>query len=387
MIINTVMQGATVSGSVTPTGNPLPSKTWIPTTEDQIIEANSYTTGKQTIKGDPALIAGNIREGATIFNVPGTFTHVIESSVPSASDIRKGKQAYVNGNAIDGSLESRNLVTIDGSRILGEAGIYPSIDQYIPSASINFNNTISISGSAVMANINAFGSVVVTINGSIQSNYNVSQSGYVPSGSVMGTTTFTGGRTFSLPTVGGSTWTPQASTVDYVIPAGTYLTGSQIIRNDPNLSAENIKQGVQIYDMTGTHEGSDCITRSAGGTWEQICAMQTTIGWKEEKYSDGRLILWIYGWWNMGSGYQYRSVDVDATNTLASDGKGPTKFLSGTIPQFYYGTKVINNVNLAVSICTRKWEDSHIWYYYYAYPATSAAVQVAVCTKCEGRWA
>ena len=77
MIINTVMQGATVSGSVTPTGNPLPSKTWIPTTEDQIIEANSYTTGKQTIKGDPALIAGNIREGATIFNVPGTFTHVI----------------------------------------------------------------------------------------------------------------------------------------------------------------------------------------------------------------------------------------------------------------------------------------------------------------------
>ena len=315
MIINTVMQGATVSGSVTPTGNPLPSKTWIPTTEDQIIEANSYTTGKQTIKGDPALIAGNIREGATIFNVPGTFTHVIESSVPSASDIRKGKQAYVNGNAIDGSLESRNLVTIDGSRILGEAGIYPSIDQYIPSASINFNNAISISGNAVTANINASGSVIVTINGSVQSNYNVSQGGYVPSGSVIGTTTFSGGRTFSLPTVGGSTWIP--TTVDQTIEAKKYILGQQIIKGDTNLRAENIKSGVSIFGINGKafDESIDWVVAQGSSGTHVFSQESKYVAWRA--WNSGKLEFWYSNWWAAFTGSNDQTYSYGTTKYIS----------------------------------------------------------------------
>lgn len=43
-----------------------------PGTSDQEIAAGTYLTGKQTIAGDPDLVASNIVDGATIFNVAGT---------------------------------------------------------------------------------------------------------------------------------------------------------------------------------------------------------------------------------------------------------------------------------------------------------------------------
>ena len=41
-------------------------------------------------------------------------------------------------------------------------------------------------------------------------------------------------------------------TEDITISGGTYLEGDQIIKGDPNLKAENIKEGVQIFNVTGT---------------------------------------------------------------------------------------------------------------------------------------
>ena len=43
-----------------------------PGTSDQIISANTYLTGAQTIKGDANLIASNIKSGVSIFGVTGT---------------------------------------------------------------------------------------------------------------------------------------------------------------------------------------------------------------------------------------------------------------------------------------------------------------------------
>lgn len=43
-----------------------------PGTSDQNIAAGTYCTGKQTIKGDANLVAGNIVAGKTIFNVAGS---------------------------------------------------------------------------------------------------------------------------------------------------------------------------------------------------------------------------------------------------------------------------------------------------------------------------
>lgn len=43
-----------------------------PTTSDQTIAAGQYLLGPQTVKGDPNLQSGNIVEGVTIFNTPGS---------------------------------------------------------------------------------------------------------------------------------------------------------------------------------------------------------------------------------------------------------------------------------------------------------------------------
>lgn len=53
----------------------LPTKaaaTIMPTTSDQEIPGGQYLLGKQTVKGDPNLQSGNIVEGVSIFNIPGS---------------------------------------------------------------------------------------------------------------------------------------------------------------------------------------------------------------------------------------------------------------------------------------------------------------------------
>lgn len=55
-----------------------PEKTFTPGTKDQTIKAGTYLTGQQTIKGDTKLASYNIRKGATIFNVVGTYTPYME---------------------------------------------------------------------------------------------------------------------------------------------------------------------------------------------------------------------------------------------------------------------------------------------------------------------
>lgn len=52
------------------------ASTWTPTTSDQTIAAGKWLTGAQTIKGDANLVAGNIKQGTTIFGVSGTLSLV-----------------------------------------------------------------------------------------------------------------------------------------------------------------------------------------------------------------------------------------------------------------------------------------------------------------------
>lgn len=50
---------------------------------------------------------------------------------------------------------------------------------------------------------------------------------------------------------GASTITPTKNGI--TIPAGVYLTGTQIIKGDSNLVPGNIKAGVSIFGVTGTY--------------------------------------------------------------------------------------------------------------------------------------
>lgn len=73
--------------------------------------------------------------------------------------------------------------------------------------------------------------------------------GYTNNGKVTG----------SIQSQAAQTITP--GTADKTIASGKYLSGAQTIKGDANLLAENIKNGVSIFGVTGTYESSD----SSGG--------------------------------------------------------------------------------------------------------------------------
>ena len=60
--------------------------TYTPGTSDQTISSGYYLTGNQTIKGDSNLVASNIKSGASIFGVAGTYS----GSSPTISLIKSG---------------------------------------------------------------------------------------------------------------------------------------------------------------------------------------------------------------------------------------------------------------------------------------------------------
>ena len=66
---------------------------------------------------------------------------------------------------------------------------------------------------------------------------------YVATGKVSGT----------IQTISAATWTP--GTLDQIIPSGKYLSGSQKIVGDINLIPSNIRSGVTIFGVLGTHSG------------------------------------------------------------------------------------------------------------------------------------
>lgn len=70
--------------------------------------------------------------------------------------------------------------------------------------------------------------------------------GYVAAGTKTGTK--------QLTTQAAQTITPGTS--DKTIASGRYLTGTQTIKGDANLVADNIKSGVSIFGVAGNYEGS-----------------------------------------------------------------------------------------------------------------------------------
>lgn len=69
----------------------------------------------------------------------------------------------------------------------------------------------------------------------------VGTSGYLASGT---------SKTKQLTTQAAKTWTPGTS--DQTISSGRYLTGSQTIKGDSDLIAENIREGIDIFGVLGT---------------------------------------------------------------------------------------------------------------------------------------
>ena len=106
-----------VSGSNTSQMTTKGATTYTPTTADQTIASGTYLTGTQTIEGDADLVAGNIKDGVTIFGVTGTYTGGGSSThtVTIARGVTGGcyvKLNIIGGNRFDFFLD---LVNTQGS--------------------------------------------------------------------------------------------------------------------------------------------------------------------------------------------------------------------------------------------------------------------------------
>ena len=90
---------------------------YTPGASDQTIASGQYLNGTQTIKGDPNLVAGNIKSGVSIFGISGSYAGSGGSSggldtsdaTATAGDIVSGKTAYVNAEKITGTLSTLNV--------------------------------------------------------------------------------------------------------------------------------------------------------------------------------------------------------------------------------------------------------------------------------------
>lgn len=66
-------------------------------------------------------------------------------------------------------------------------------------------------------------------------------------------------------------------TADKSIASGRYLTGTQTIKGDANLVAGNIKSGVSIFGVTGTHEGGEDVSAETAEYTSLLTDLETAI--------------------------------------------------------------------------------------------------------------
>jgi len=101
--------------------------------------------------------------------------------------------------------------------------------------------------SGLAANVIKAGTTVGGIAGTFTSDANAA-AGHILSGM----TAYVNGNkiTGSIPSKGAATYTP--GTTNQTIAAGQYLSGAQTILGSANLTASNIKQGVNIFNVVGT---------------------------------------------------------------------------------------------------------------------------------------
>lgn len=115
----------------------------------------------------------------------------------------------------------------------------------MPNGSVTAPSTISGTGSSITTGTN-----LLTFSKTISVTPTVSTAGYVSSGTAGNSNV---SLSASVVTKAAATITP--GTTDQTIGSGTYLTGTQTIKGDENLIADNIKKDAVIFNVTGTYEG------------------------------------------------------------------------------------------------------------------------------------
>lgn len=285
---NTILEGYTgyINGEkILGTLKSKEAETFMPSTTDQVISSGIYLSGNQTIKGDTNLISGNIKKGITIFNVEGSLEESgIDTSdaTATANDIIKNKTAYVNGEKLTGTIESKGAITatVDGQEHILESGHYESIT--IPAESNLISDNIKAGSNiyGVEGNPNVIDTTINNDNTANSSNVEKGKEAFVNGAKIVGTCE-TMADTVFIPTV-----------EDQIITGPKILQGNKTltVKGDPNLVPGNIKNGVTIFGVTGAHGGIDELLACSGLTSVQEIINKYTG--KIEVSFDGNFAAW-----------------------------------------------------------------------------------------------
>lgn len=291
---NDILEGKTAygaDGKITGTIPSVEGKQIVPKAAGQIaVAGNVYTTGARIIPKednfipanirkdvsiwgvvgtldpgstptpDPNLIPANVKAGVTIDGVTGTFT---SDATITADYILDGFSGYAQGEKITGNIPSKDAATYTP----GTADQYINAEQYLSGAQ-------KIAGDANLTAGNiAQGKEIFGVTGTFTSDANATAesmqlgvSAYVNGTRVVGT----------APIQEAKTVTP-TTTEQTAVASGSFTTGAVKVAGDANLVAENIKEGVSIFGVTGTLAGGGggVTTYSHLDTWKQISVGQT----------------------------------------------------------------------------------------------------------------
>ena len=165
-----------------------------------------------------------------------------------ASDLLAGKQLIdQEGNIVEGTIANNTSsnMTASGATVTAPAGYYASAQSKSVATATQATPSISV---------DTAGKITASAT---------QTAGYVSAG--------TKSATKQLTVQAAQTITP--GTTNKTIASGRYLTGTQTIKGDANLVAENIKSGVSIFGVTGSYEGS---TTGSGSGSVQSCQVSFT---------------------------------------------------------------------------------------------------------------
>ena len=218
----------------------LQTKTITPTSSQQVVNPDTGYDGfsQVTVEAGGSTINNQDKsvsptESQQIIEADSGYTGLGTVTVGAISS------TYV-GSGI--SRKSSSDLTASGATVTAPAGYYSSnATKTISSGSATPASSISGTSASVSTGTNT-----ITLTKSVSNTPQVS-AGYISSGTAGNTSV---SLTASVTTKAAATITPGTSNQE--IAAGTYLTGKQTIAGDADLTAANIKTGVQIFNVTGT---------------------------------------------------------------------------------------------------------------------------------------
>ena len=178
----------------------------------------------------------------------------------TSSDILSGKTALIKGNEVTGTMPNYSSSQL---WINGDNGTFYDNITYTYSSGTTTNemvgfksnkagyfgtNTVWMCGKkSDLAPQIASGQTLLGVTGTYTSDANATASQILS-----GKTAYVNGKlvTGTIASLAAKTYTP--STSNQTIASGKYLSGAQTIKGDADLTAANIKSGVEIFGVTGT---------------------------------------------------------------------------------------------------------------------------------------